>query len=118
VHATAAVAACVAAAEVVGALLDDAVDVASVVASVVAVGAVAVVPAHPAMRTEKIVAAMIRMRHIITEFNPFRGKTSLKTSDLRRTSHIARAFPSAYRAVAGRPRTSSPARPASRARAL
>jgi len=41
------------------------------VASGVALGAAAVVPAHPAMRTERIVAAMIRMRHIITEFNHF-----------------------------------------------
>jgi len=51
----------------VGVLLDAAVEV----ASGVALGAAAVVPAHPAMRTERIVAAMIRMRHIITEFNHF-----------------------------------------------
>jgi hypothetical protein len=67
--------ACVTAADDVGALLDVTVDV----ASGVALGAVAVVLAHPAMRTERIVAAMIRMRHIITDFKRFRGKTSLKT---------------------------------------
>ena len=67
VHASAAVVACVAAADDVGALLEMTVDV----ASGVALGAATVVPAHPAMRTERSVAAMIRMRHIITEFNHF-----------------------------------------------
>ena len=75
VHASAAVVACVAVANAVGALLDVTVDV----ASEVALGAAPVVPAHPAMRIERTVAAMSRIAHIITEFEGVRGKTSLKT---------------------------------------
>jgi hypothetical protein len=52
---------CVAAADDVGAL----VEVAVAVATGVDVGAFAVVAAHPAMRTERTVAAIIRMRDIM-----------------------------------------------------
>jgi hypothetical protein len=44
-----------------------------------ALGATAVVPAHPAMSTEKTVAAMSRIADIIPDVGRFRGKTSLKT---------------------------------------
>jgi hypothetical protein len=74
VHASAAVVACVAVADV-GALLDVTIDV----ASGETLGVAAVVPAHPATRTERRVAAMSRIAHIIAESRGLRGKTSLKT---------------------------------------
>jgi hypothetical protein len=76
VHASAAVVACVAVADDVGALVAVPVDD----ASGVAVGEFAVVPAQAAKRTERVVAAMSRFtRHIITDSKCVRGKTSLKT---------------------------------------
>ncbi|MDQ2914331.1 MAG: hypothetical protein M3T56_13880, partial [Chloroflexota bacterium] len=57
------------------ALLAVAVDV----ASGAALGPVAVVPAHPAMKAARTVVAMSRIADMITEFERVRGKTSLKT---------------------------------------
>jgi hypothetical protein len=53
--------------------------VADACVAVVAVGAAAVVPAHPPMRRERTVAAMSRIADIIAESECARGKTSLKT---------------------------------------
>jgi hypothetical protein len=69
--------ACVAPADAVGMVLDGTVDD----ASGVALGAFAVVPAHPTTTTERIAAAMSRIADIITESERARGKTSLKAYD-------------------------------------